>query len=80
MTLERATELYSARPTSLIAVALYQIDLVSSFTPVVFKFQSGLVAKASIATEENRGSVSIEEKESLLQLAGFVVRFQMPME
>ena len=81
MTLVRVTELYCAKPTYRTVVELYPIALESSFTPVDFKFPSGgLVMKAFIATEESRGFASIEGKKSLLQLAGFDVRFLMPTE
>ena len=78
--MERVTELYCAKPTYLTAAELYPIALESSSTPVDFKFPSGLAMKAFIATEESRGFASIEGKKSLLQLAGFDVRFLMPTE
>ena len=79
MTLVRVTELYYAKPTYRTVVELNPIALVSFSTPAAVRFQSGLVAKAFIATGEIRGFTSIEEKELQL-LAGFDVRFLMPTE
>ena len=80
MTLEKVREPFYARPTYSTAVELRPIDLESSSTPMMFRFQSEFEVKASIATEENRAFVSIEEMVSHFQLAGFAVQFQMPLE